>query len=72
MQVTLPLEKMTTQEKLCALESIWEDLAKSPSEVPSPSWHGEELKAREGRLAKGLAHFSDWAEAKQRIRGQVQ
>ena len=72
MQVALPLEKMTTREKLCVLETVWDDLAHNPSEVPSPAWHGEELKAREERLAKGLTHFSDWSEAKHRIRGQVQ
>ena len=72
MQVVLPLEKMTTREKLCAIEEIWETLAHVPSQVPSPDWHGEELKLREERLAKGLTHFSDWSEAKQRIRQQAQ
>lgn len=72
MQVVLPLDKMTTQEKLCALEEIWDDLARTPSLVPCPAWHGEELKVREERLAKGLTHFSDWSEAKRRIREQVQ
>ncbi len=71
MPTTLPLEKMTTQEKLCALEEIWNDLAHAPAQVPSPVWHGEELKAREERLAKGLTHFSDWSEARKRIREQT-
>ena len=71
MQPALPLDKMTTQDKLRALEEIWDDLAHTPGQVPSPAWHGEELKAREARLAKGLTHFSDWSDAKQRIRGQT-
>lgn len=71
MNVALPLDKMTTQEKLRVLEEIWDDLSHTPENVPYPVWHGEELKVREERLAKGLTHFSDWAEAKQRIRGQV-
>lgn len=71
MQATLSLDKMTTQEKLCVLEDIWNDLAHTPTEVPSPTWHGEELKVREERLAKGLTHFSDWTDAKERIRKQT-
>ncbi len=71
MQIALPLEKMTTQDKLRALGEIWDDLAHNPAQLPGPAWHGEELKAREERLAKGLTHFSDWAEAKQRIREQT-
>lgn len=71
MNTSLPLEKMTTQDKLRILEEVWDDLAKTPSEIPAPVWHGEELKAREERLAKGLTHFSDWSEAKERIRGQI-
>ena len=72
MPVALPLEKMTTREKLCAMEEIWDNLAHRPSQVPSPAWHGEELKLREERLAKNLTHFSDWSEAKLRIRRQAQ
>ena len=71
MGAVLPLDKMTTQEKLRALEAIWDDLSHAPVDIPSPSWQGEELKGREERLAKGLTHFSDWTEAKDRIRGQV-
>lgn len=71
MAPTLQLDKMTTEDKLRALEEIWEDLALKPSQVPSPAWHGEELKVREERLAKGLTHFSNWSEAKQRIREQI-
>ena len=71
MHVALPLEKMTTRDKLVVIEEIWDDLAHNPKQVPSPVWHGEELKAREERLAKGLTRFSDWSDAKQRIREQT-
>jgi len=39
---------------------------------PSPAWHGETLKARETRLKNGLTHFTDWTDAKQRIRSLLQ
>ncbi len=71
MHVALPLEKMTTQDKLGVIEEIWDDLTHNPTQVPSPVWHGEELKAREERLAKGMTRFSDWSDAKQRIREQT-
>jgi len=72
MQVVLPLDKMTAQVKMCGLEEIWDDFARTPLLVPSPDWHGEEVKVREDRLAKGLFHFSDWSEEKRKIREQVQ
>jgi len=67
MQVTLPLDKMTTSDKLRAIEELWEDLQKSSEQVPSPSWHEDVLNAREGRVKEGASSFSDWSEAKRRI-----
>ncbi len=71
MSTALPLQNMSTQDKLRIMEQIWEDLSKTPSDIPFPVWHGEELKAREERLKQRLTHFSDWAEAKERIRRRI-
>ena len=68
MAAVLPLDKMTTSDKLRALEEIWDDLFRKPDEVPSPSWHGDVLEAREKRLQGGASQFGDWASAKGRIR----
>ena len=68
MTVTIPLEKMTTEEKLQALEDIWDDLQRNEENVPSPQWHADELKKRESQIREGKSTFSDWDEAKQRIR----
>ena len=68
MEVTLPLEKMTIEEKLRLMESIWVDLAKPPDVVQSPVWHEEELAKRQARLERGETNFVDWQEAKERIR----
>ncbi|VGO21620.1 hypothetical protein SCARR_03694 [Pontiella sulfatireligans] len=43
MSTALALDKMTTDDKLRALEEIWDNLALTPSEAPAPQWHGEEL-----------------------------
>ncbi|MBW2252120.1 MAG: addiction module antitoxin RelB, partial [Deltaproteobacteria bacterium] len=37
MEVEIPLEKMTTLDKLRALERIWDDLQRTPEDIPSPS-----------------------------------
>ena len=59
---------MTTAEKLHALEQIWEDLCRTPDQIPSPSWHGDVLQDREKRVEEGSSQFADWAEAKEIIR----
>jgi len=68
MQVAIPLEKMTTADKLRALEDIWTDLQRAPEDVPSPAWHGDVLRAREDRVREGTSQFGGWADAKRRIR----
>ncbi len=68
MQTPIPLDKMTTAEKIRAIEEIWEDLLRTSEEIPSPGWHNDVLRARENRLRQGEAQFSDWTEARHRIR----
>jgi hypothetical protein len=68
MKLTLPLDAMTTAEKLRALEEIWADLQGAPEELPSPAWHADVLAARERRVREGTSRFSDWETAKARIR----
>lgn len=68
MAVAIPLAKMTTLDKLRALEEIWNDLRRTPEEVPSPSWHADVLRARERRVREKRSQFGGWTEAKRRIR----
>jgi hypothetical protein len=68
MDLTLPLDQMTTAEKLRALDQIWEHLCRTPNEVPSPYWHADILKDREKRVQTGSSQFIDWVEAKKNIR----
>ena len=72
MAVAIPLEKMTVADKLRAIEEIWEDLLRTPKEIPSPSWHGDVLRARASRVREGVSHYGDWTAAKRRIREQTQ
>ena len=71
MQPVIPLDRMSTSEKVRALEEIWEDLRRNPEEVPSPGWHADVLAAREDRLRRGASKVEDWAEAKRGIRDRA-
>jgi len=68
----LPLDKMTVSEKLLAIELLWDDLCRSPDDVPSPEWHKAILAEREKKVVDGDASFSDLNEAKKRIRKATQ
>jgi hypothetical protein len=63
----LPLEQMTTQEKLEAMEALWRDLSSTPENLVSPSWHADVLQARDARVRAGKARFVDWGEAKRSL-----
>jgi hypothetical protein len=68
MSSTLPLDQMTTEEKLVAMEELWADLTSNQQEFKSPAWHESELKEREKRAADGLERPVDWDEAKDELR----
>jgi hypothetical protein len=65
---TLPLDKMTTSEKLAEMERFWDDPCRNPEDVPSPSWHGDVLAERERQVAEGKMRFIDLDEANEQIR----
>ena len=48
--MTLNLKEMTTEEKLQAMEMLWDDLCRNIPESLSPQWHAEVLREREGRI----------------------
>ena len=62
----LPLESMSTIEKLKVIETVWSSLD-DPSELPVPEWHREILAERKRRIESGEATFSSWDEAKKRL-----
>jgi hypothetical protein len=71
MSMNLPLKDMTLQEKLAAMELLWDDLTRSPESVESPDWHKDILDARRDRIAEGKAYFVDWETAKKDIRSKI-
>ncbi len=71
MEVTLPLEKMTTAEKLRVMETLWRNLTSDEEEFESPGWHGEALRERVKRVKKGEETFIEWEAAKRQLRNRV-
>jgi hypothetical protein len=62
---------MSVEDKLQAIEEIWANLAGSPENIPSPSWHADVLRTREKRISEGASRFLDIAEAKKAVREQL-
>ena len=71
MSMNLPLREMTLQEKLAAMELLWEHLSHSPESVESPTWHKDTLDERRQGIAEGKAQFADWETAKTEIRKKL-
>jgi hypothetical protein len=72
MMIKLDLETMTIADKLQVIETVWDDLIRSSEHVTSPAWHGDVLRARKLRVQDGKSRYSDWDDAKRRIREQTQ
>jgi len=67
MSVSLPLDKMTVQEKIMTMETLWRDLSQDEESYQSPLWHREILECRETEGGE----FTDWNDAKEEIRNAV-
>jgi len=66
MSTVLDIDQMTREEKLRAMEALWDDLCRKDA-VPVPQWHKDILDERERQVEEGKAEFSDWDIAKRRI-----
>jgi len=72
MEYHLPLDKMTTNEKLQIMESLWRDLSRDSESLPVPAWHRDVLLAREMKVSDGTAAYMDWEQAKDLIRKNME
>lgn len=71
MEAILPLDQMTVEEKLRAVEAIWDDLCRNDQQIPVTAWQKKLLDERQRQIEAGEASFSDWETAKQRIRDRT-
>ena len=68
MSTIIPLDQLTTPEKLRLMEELWANLSGNEQEFDSPAWHELVLKEREERLRQGQETPIDWEEAKDELR----
>jgi hypothetical protein len=71
MLATLPLKKMTLEEKFITIETIWDDIVRNSPNFPSPAWHGDVLKERDALLESGEDKLMDWELAKESLRNSL-
>jgi len=62
----LEIEKMNTMERLQAMEVLWDALIHEKSEIESPAWHHDILKARKEKIDRGKGEFLSLKELKAR------
>lgn len=64
MDIHLPLDQMTREEKLRVLEEIQADLNRHEEEVESPGWHERELCKRDENVKSVGELSSEWETAR--------
>jgi len=68
---TSSISELSLTQKLGLLESVWSELSKEDKNLNSPDWHKNILKEREISLESNQAKFSNWNDAKERIKRNV-
>ena len=63
---------LTQDEKLVAMEMLWRELSRRPSDIPAPDWHGDVLSERQAAVREGRTQFVSWSDAKQRLRDRLE
>ncbi len=66
MRPSLPLQEMTTSDKILMMESLWDSLTQDSQELSSPDWHREILEERQRKVDSGDAVFLSLDELKSR------
>ena len=72
MNPPISIKELTLREKLSMMEALWDDLAKTPENIPSPSWHGDVLDSRMSSIRDGDSHLQNWEDAKRSLRKDVE
>lgn len=67
MPASLAIDEMTIEQKLRAMEELWDDLCRHEEALAVHQWQKDVLEEREAAVARGEASYQDWEEAKERI-----
>ena len=65
---SLAIQQMSWEEKLRAMEELWESLSSEEARPKSPVWHGDALRETERRYDAGQEKPIDWTLAKRELR----
>ena len=67
MEISIPIDKMSIDEKIQAMETIWEDLCQRAGSLSSPDWHSQLLQEREAGIKEGSEDFISLEKAKELV-----
>jgi len=70
MNLLQSIHELPKIEKIKMMEFLWAELTMDEKEFFSPSWHEDELKETEKRMAEGREKLIDWSEAKRLLRAE--
>ncbi len=65
---TPAIDRMSWEEKLRALEELWDAITREGDRYESPAWHEQELKETQHRYDAGAEESMDWTTAKRDLR----
>ena len=69
---TLAIKQMSWDEKLRAMEELWESISREESRLDSPPWHEVALQETAARHTAGQEQPLDWAVAKCELRKRAE
>ena len=70
-KAAIPLSRLSFEQKLDLMETLWADLSRDEKKLESPDWHKAALMERSEAYATGKVATSDWEQAKKRIKKKV-
>ena len=65
---TPAIDLMSWEEKLRALEELWDAITREGDRYESRAWHEQELKETQQRYDAGAESSMDWSTAKRDLR----
>jgi Putative addiction module component len=68
----LAIENMSWDEKLRAMEELWESLSRDEARLESPPWHQDALRETLARHDAGKEQPIDWDVAKRELRKRAE
>jgi hypothetical protein len=66
------MENMSWDEKLRAMEELWESLSQEEARLESPPWHKKAIGETATRHGAGKEQPIDWGAAKRELRNRAE